>query len=208
VYLRVTAFKSDPAKLDAGIAYFRDQVVPAMKRAPGFRGATCIVDRDKSTGAASTLWESLEAMNKAEQLGVQVRTESEESTGIEVIDVDRFEITTLELAEPAAQLPAYTRLLLGYGDPAMADKATDTIRDEVIPLLKREPGFRSYSSGINRMTGRAFTASSWATPEQREASNNVVADLRQRISQSANIYGLELSNVETVVAEVMLPTRA
>jgi hypothetical protein len=209
MYLRVTAFKSDPAKLEAGISYLREKVVPAMKQAPGFLGATCIVDREMSTGAASTLWESLEAMNKAEQLGQQARIDSEESTGVEVVDVDRFEITVLDMTGTTqVQLPSYTRLTVAYGDPATADKAIKLVRDEVLPKLKGQPGFRAFAAGINRMTGRGFTSSSWATPEQREASNAVLAELRQRVADEGNLYGQQVNLAETVIAEVMLPARA
>jgi heme-degrading monooxygenase HmoA len=208
MYLRLTAFKSDAAKLEEGIAYFRDKVVPAMKKAPGFLGATCVVDRAKSTGAASTLWESLEAMNKAEQLGQQARIDSEEATGLEVIDVDRFEITALEMVGTSPELPSYTRITTAYGDPEKLDQTSDVIQHEVIPHLKRQPGFKAFASGVNRMTGRGFTTSSWATPEQREASNAAVADVRQRVTDKGSLYGQQVDLVETVVAEVKLPARA
>lgn len=80
-----------------------------MKQVPGFLGASCVVDREKSTGAASTLWESLEAMNKVEQIGQQARIDSEQATGVEVIDVDRFEITSLDMVgtpDPQPEAPA------------------------------------------------------------------------------------------------------
>jgi heme-degrading monooxygenase HmoA len=206
MYLRVTAFKSDPAKLEDGITFFRDKIVPAMKKAPGFLGATCVVDREKSTGAASTLWESLEALNKAEQLGQQARIDSEAATGLEVVDVDRFEITSLEMAG-TPDLPSYTRITTAYGDPYKLDQVTETIIKEVIPKLKAQPGFKAFAGGVNRMTGRGFTASSWATAEQREASNAAVADLRQRVGDAGGLYGQQIDLVETVVAEVMLPTK-
>jgi heme-degrading monooxygenase HmoA len=208
MYLRVTAFKSDAAKLEQGIAYFKEKVVPAMKKAPGFLGATCVVDRAKSTGAASTLWESLEAMNKAEQLGQQARIDSKEATGLEAVDVDRFEITALEMVGTSPELPSYTRITTAYGDPAKLDKAVELIRDQVLTRLKGQPGFRAFAAGVNRMTGRGFTTSSWASAEQREASNAALDELRQRIGSSGGLYAEQVDLVETVVAEVKLPARA
>ena len=205
MYLRVTAFKSDPARLDEGIAFLRDKIIPSLGKLPGYLGATCIVDREKSTGAASTLWESLEAMNKAEQAGNEAREKSAEATGLEVVDVDRFEITSLEMASPTVQLPSYTRVLTAYGDPKNSDRAAQTVRDQVVPKLKAQPGFRAFAAGINRMTGRGFTSSSWATPQQREASDAAVADTRQRISQASSLYDQEILLVETVIADVRIP---
>lgn len=204
MYVRVTAFKSDPAKLDEGIAFLKNRIIPAMSKTPGYLGATAIVDRQKGEGAASTLWESLEAMNNAEQLGQQSRTQSAEATGLEVLDVDRFEITVLDLASPTPQLPSYTRVITAYSDPKQLDKVVQMIR-EAIPQVKAMPGFRAYVAGINRMTGRGFTSSSWATPEQREASNSALAASRQPVVEAGRMSGLEISNFETVVAEVKLP---
>lgn len=209
MYLRVTAFKSDPAKLDAGVAFLRDKVIPALSKAPGYLGATCVVDREKGTGAASTLWESLEAMNKAEQAGQDSRVQSEAATGIDVVDVDRFEITSLETTDATQRLPSYTRITMACGDPKNADRITATIREQVIPTAKKQPGFKSFSSGINRMTGRGFTASSWATAEQREASDAAMgAQLRQRVASEQSMYNVQVSLVETVIADIKVPAKA
>ncbi|HEV2475336.1 MAG TPA: hypothetical protein VGX22_02260 [Candidatus Dormibacteraeota bacterium] len=207
MYLRVTAFKSDPAKLEEGIAFLKDKIIPAMSKVPGYLGATCVVDREKGEGAASVLWESLEAMNNAEQMGQQSRSQSTEATGIEVVDVDRFEITALEMATPTPQLPGYTRIITAYGDPKKTDRVIQMIRDE-IPALKGQPGFRSFAAGVNRATGRGFTASSWANAEQREASNAATSGQRSPIVEAGAMYGLQIQNVETVIAEIKLPVKA
>jgi heme-degrading monooxygenase HmoA len=207
MYLRVTAFKSEPGTLEEGIAFLKDKIIPSISKAPGYLGTTCIVDREKSEGAASTLWESLEAMNNAEQLGQQARTQSSEATGMEVVDIDRFEITVLEMASPTPQVPSYTRLITAYSDPKKADKVTEMVR-QVVPKIKEQPGFRAYSAGINRATGRGFTVSSWATAEQREASNTATASLRQPVVDAGAMYGLQIQNFETVVAEIKAPVRA
>ncbi len=207
MYLRVTAFKSEPGKLEEGIAFLKNKIIPSLSKAPGYLGATCIVDREKSEGAASTLWESLEAMNNAEQLGQQARSQSSEATGLEIVDVDRFEITLLEMSSPTPQVPSYTRLITAYTDPKKVDKVTEMVRQGV-PKIKEQPGFRSYAAGLNRATGRGFTVSSWATAEQREASNTALASVRQSVTDEGAMYGLQVQNCETVVADIKLPVRA
>ena len=207
MYLRVTAFKSEPGKLDEGIAFLKNKIIPSLSKAPGYLGTTCIVDRDKSEGAASTIWESLEAMNNAEQLAQQARAQSSEATGMEVIDVDRFEITLLEMASPTPQVPSYSRLITAYGDPKKTDKVTEMIRKDA-PKIKQQPGFRSFSAGVNRATGRGFTVSSWATAAEREASDKALASTRQPVADAGAMYGLQVQNFETVIAEIKLPVRA
>jgi hypothetical protein len=205
MYLRVTAFKSDPAKLDQGVAFLRDKIIPAMKQAPGFLGATAIIDRKEGTGAASTLWESLEAMNQAEQLGQQSRTQSAEATGMEVVDVDRFEVTSLEMSSPTPQLPSYTRVITAYSDPKKLDQIVKLVGEESVKILKSQPGFRAFAAGVNRMTGRGFTSASFATAQQREASNSALVDLRERIAKVGEMQGLQIQLFETVLAEIKVP---
>ena len=207
MYLRVSAFKTDPAKLDEAIAYLKSRIIPTLSKSPGYAGATCLVDREKGEGSASTLWESLEAMNNSETAGQQSRTEFSEATAVEIVDVDRFEMTDLEMVSPNIQLPSYVRLIIGYGDPKKADRTTQLIR-ETAPKLKAQPGFRAFTAGVNRMTGRGFTTSSWATSEQREASNQATQQGRQQITEAGGLYGVQISNLELVVAEVKLPIKA
>lgn len=206
MYLRVTAFKSEPGKLDEGIAFLKNKIIPSLNKAPGYLGTSCIVDRDKNEGAASTLWESLEAMNNAEQLGQQARSQSSEATGLEIVDVDRFEITAFEMPSPTPQLPSYMRLTTAYGDPKKSEKVVEMVRD-AIPKIKQQPGFRSYSSGINRATGRGFTASTWASAEQREASDKALSAVRQPVVDAGKMYGLQIQNFEVVIADVKVPVR-
>lgn len=206
MYLRVTAFKSEPQKLEQGITFLKTKIVPMIGKAPGYLGTTCIVDREKGEGAASTLWESLEAMNNAEQLGQQSRSQSSEATGLEIVDVDRFEITVFDMASPP-QLPSYTRLITAYGDPKKIDKVVEMLR-EGLPNIKKQPGFRSFAAGVNRSTGRGFTVSSWATPEQREASDKTTSATRQPVVEAGKMYGLQIQNFETVVADIKVPVRA
>ena len=201
MYLRVTSVKSAPSKLEEGIANFKERIVPAAEKLPGFVGATLIINRETGQAAGSTVWESLEAMNKAEQMGQQARLQAAETSGDEVIDVDRFEITVLERSGNV-ELPIYTRVTTAYGPLDRTEKTVELTRGEILAKLKAQPGFRSFSAGVNRMTGRGFTASSWATPEDREASNAAIASLRDKVVQTGGLYGLEVLLVETVVAEI------
>jgi len=147
-------------------------------------------------------------MNKAEQTGVQARTDSEKATGIEVVDVDRFEITALELATPTAKVPSYTRVITAYGNPKDLDKVTQLVREQSLPKLRQQPGFRTFSAGVNRMTGRGFTAASFASAEEREASNAALMATRERATEAGHMYGIQIDLFETVIAAIKVPTTA
>ncbi len=76
MYARVTLVKSDPAKLEAVIANFREKVVPASRKGSGYAGSFLLINRETGAGAGGTYWESLESLNAAEQIGLESRRQS------------------------------------------------------------------------------------------------------------------------------------
>lgn len=207
MYLRVTSFKSAPAQLEQSIAFVRDKAFPALFQEPGCLGGTVVVNREKGEGAASTLWDSVEAMNNAERAGVQARQDATESAPLEVIDVDRFEVTVMEMSSTPGELPSYARVVTGYGDPSHSEAAVEALRGQ-LPTLKSQPGLRSFAAGVNRATGRSFTISTFESPEAREASNAALEPSRKQVIESGKFHGMEIELVEVVVAEIKQPATA
>lgn len=200
MFVRITSIKSDPAKLEQGIANFKEKVVPGARSAPGFVGAVLMVDRQAGTGYAVTYWESLAAMNQAEQLAEQLRVQSTEATGVEITDVDRFEITLWE-RKGEVQVPAFVRANLVYANLKKLDELIAWSREKVAPTMKTQPGFVSLLGGINRMTGRSFITGAWATAEDRERAEATARGLR---SSAAAIAGgdVRVELGEIVFAEI------
>ena len=192
VYARITATKGDPARIEEAITYFRDRVVPGAEKAGGLVSATLQVDREKGLGASATLWESLSAMNAAEQLAQQLREQASVTTGLEVLDVDRFEILVFDT--PAEPRPTgFARVVQIYAQPEKVDALTEFIKGEAHPRVKQYEGFRAFVFGVNRMTGRCFVTIGFDSEEARAASENSGAELRK---QGANIAGAPQPKVD------------
>src|SRR5215831_18335912 len=136
MFARVTAVRSDPARVEQGIAGFKERVAPMVRAAPGYAGIAMLVDRDSGDGFGVTYWDTLADLNAAEQLGQQVRRQSTEATGAEVIDVDRFEMVLVNrAAEPSA--PVFSRVNQLYADPQRIEEAIAFVRDRAIPTVSK-----------------------------------------------------------------------
>ena len=58
MFVRATTINADPARLDEGIAFVKDNVVPAVNTLPGSLGLSMFVDRDSGTTTVTTAWET------------------------------------------------------------------------------------------------------------------------------------------------------
>jgi hypothetical protein len=200
LYARVTTTKGDPSKLEQAIANFKERVLPAMEQATGFAGATLQVDRETGLGAAVGLWESIGAMNAADQLAQQLREQLVQATGGEVLDVNRFEIVIFDTpAEPV--LPSYARVVQMYAQPEKVDALINFIKSEAHPRVKEYAGFRAFVLGVNRMTGRAFVSIGFESPEARDATEEMGAALRAKGAEVAGAPEPKVDRREIVVAK-------
>ena len=207
MFARVTAIRTDPSRVDLGIANFKDAVVPIMRSAPGYAGAALLLDRETGEAAGVTYWETLAHMNAAEQIGQQARRQTREAAGAEVIDVDRFELILLDRAsDPAA--PSFSRINDLYGDPDRLEEGIAFVRDKVLPKVSKQKGYRSLLLGVNRMTGRFVVTSNWRTAEDRAASEATVVDQRGEAARILRASQVDVTLFEVAFIEIKQPTRA
>jgi heme-degrading monooxygenase HmoA len=207
MFVRLTAVRTDPSKIDLGIATFKDQVVPTIRSVPGYAGAGLLLDRETGEGAGVTYWETLAHLNAAEQIGQQARRQSSEAMGGEVIDVDRFELVLADrAADPTA--PSFARVNQLYGDPGRLEEGIAFVRDRVLPNLTKQRGYQSLLVGVNRMTGRVIVTSNWRTAEDRAASDAAVAGQRGEAARILRANQVDVILFEVAFIEIKQPTRA
>jgi hypothetical protein len=94
----------------------------------------------------------------------------------------------------------FTRVLTFTGAKDI-DGGVDFLRDQVVPLLNEQKGYRGVTASADRSAGVVGILSLWDTQSDRDASERALADTRQ---QGRDIIGGELTveNFEQLVAEV------
>jgi hypothetical protein len=60
LYARTSTIEGDPGNLDEAIARFRDEALPLVQGANGFRGGILLIDRQGGQAVGLTLWDSPE----------------------------------------------------------------------------------------------------------------------------------------------------
>ena len=94
--LRVVTAQVDPARIDDEAARMKDEVVPALKAAPGFRAIRLMVDRSTGRGAVGTVWADEAALQGSEEIGKERRQEATARGNIQFGDISRREIVFVD----------------------------------------------------------------------------------------------------------------
>jgi heme-degrading monooxygenase HmoA len=58
VFARVSIMSGKPEKMEEGIRDYKEQVLPAVRKMAGFRGARLLVDRKNGKNLGITFWET------------------------------------------------------------------------------------------------------------------------------------------------------
>jgi heme-degrading monooxygenase HmoA len=69
-------------------------------------------------------------------------------------------------------------------DPARIDEAVAQVEEQDLPTWKDLDGFKGFTLLIDRKSGKVIGTSYWATQEQMQASEDAVADSRQRAADT------------------------
>ena len=105
MFARVSTFQGAPDRIDEVTQVIRDRIVPAVHEIGG-KGIINCVDRTSGRALTITLWDSEEAMRSSEERANELRSESADNLGAEVVGVDRYEVTVFEVP---AGMPAGAR---------------------------------------------------------------------------------------------------
>jgi heme-degrading monooxygenase HmoA len=101
LHARMTTIHSPAERMDDGIEKVRDDVLPAMRNIPGFKGIIGLVDRNANTGITISLWEDERAMEEGEQEGARLRDEAAKAMKAETEPmVNRYEVVLIEVDTP------------------------------------------------------------------------------------------------------------
>jgi hypothetical protein len=201
MFARIAYFRGSAPQIDAATALIRDRLEPSLATQSGFLGAITVVDRAAGEGLASTFWNTVADMGAAEEMGLAARTEAGERAGVQLIDVDRFEILLQDrVAASAAGTFARTTELRGL--PDKIDATVAYMRDKGVDLLRPRPGYRGLLVMANRATGRIRISSSWSTAADRDNTAGVPSGIREEVALIAGAGSFTVTRYEVVLTTV------
>ena len=206
MYARSTTVQADPQRMDEGIAYIRDEVMPAVQSMPGCMGVSMLCDRDSGRCIVTTSWDSEESMSASREA---VRSMREEATDVMggSFDVQEWEISLLHRAHQAPE-GSCCRVTWTRGDPARMDEATETFRTGLIPRLDDIPGFCSVSMMGDRQSGMGVLTATYDDRAALENSAQAVRGMREQFAQQLGAEVTDMAEFELVIHHLRVPEMA
>ncbi len=100
-FVRVNDITGSPTKIDDGIRFVREQVLPAVKQLKGYRSLVMGVNRDSGRAFVTTVWETAADRAASDAAVAAQRREGGQTLGAEQVKVENFEALFVELNVPA-----------------------------------------------------------------------------------------------------------
>jgi heme-degrading monooxygenase HmoA len=201
MYLRAVRLAGSPDSLAAAIAAF-EQVSSPVRELPGCAAVALLADRDGGKAVVASYWESEAAMQASEQVAADARATTTSEHGIEIVEVERYEVTFLERRQPL-RAGTFARLITSQVVPEKVDQLQREMRESGLPIITGQKGFRSLVTAVNRHNGKLLGGTTWDTAADRETSNAALAPIRERVIGSGGGAGSPVvENYEVAFADV------
>ncbi len=206
MHARSTTIHADPQRLDEGIGYVRDEVMPAVRAMDGCLGLSMLCDRDSGRCIVTTSWESEEAMTASREAVTAMRERASDVFGGR-FDVEEWEIGLLHRAHQAPE-GACGRVTWTRGDPAGVDDMLEGFRTGIVPRLDALPGFCSASLMIDRNSGRYALTATYDDRRSMEMASSDVRAMREQFTRETGLEVTDMAEFELVIHHLRVPEMA
>jgi quinol monooxygenase YgiN len=203
MFARSTTIHGDPGSVAEGIAYVRDEVMPAVKRMDGCAGLSMLADPNSGHCIVTTSWRD-EATMHASQEGVRGAAERT----VEILG-GRPELLEWEIAAMhrvhEAQREAAARLTWLRTDPASVNRAVDAVRLSLMPKLEDLAGFCSVSVLVRRDEGLAVATVAYDDRADLERATDGAREFREEFAPAMGIEVLDTKEFDVAIAHLRVP---
>lgn len=203
-YCRVVRLKGDPSKINEAVRLWTQDILPLLKKQPGFTGTTILGNRKTGDGLSVSYWESESAMKQARS---QVRPEAVKmtsQTGGSIVEEDECEVVVMERIKPA-KAGVWARVTTVHGDPAHASEAISNFKEKIVPAIQKQSGARTAYFFVNRQTGKTFGGSVWDSEQDLQKSEASIGSLRAETIQKFGGKDAVTEAFEIYATEILTP---
>lgn len=206
MFARSTTIHGMPDRMDAGIAYVRDDVMPMVAHMDGCMGLSLMVDRQSGTCIATSSWRDEAALHGSFEDLATIRTRATEIMGGSR-EVEEWEIASM-FRDHLTHEGTCCRVTWMRTNHTDVEKGLGIYRDVLLPMLAELPGFCSASLLVNREAGRACATTSFDSREAMAASEEQGWAIRDRGVRDAGVDVYDVSEFDLVLAHLRVPEMA
>lgn len=203
MYARSTSVQGDPARIDEGISYVREEVMPTVTTMDGCMGISMLVNRETGRGIVTTSWMSEDEMRTTDAQVSAFRSRAGEIMG-GTPEVTEWEIAVMH-REHDAREGSWCRVTWLTCPPDEVDSTLDFFRDTVMTRLEDYDGFCSASMLVDRATGQCCGTARFDSREDLEATREMARGMRERRGQEGNVEFGDVEECELVIAHLRVP---
>ena len=92
----MTTFQGAPERIEEAVRIYREQVLPWLQDATGFRGWVVLLDRENARSIGITFWATEEAARDSDASGGVLRDKVAASVGTPMQSLDVYEVVVAE----------------------------------------------------------------------------------------------------------------
>ena len=203
MYARSSTFQGEPARMDAGIDFVRDRVMPSLQQIDGCIGVSQILNRATGRTIITSAWMDEESLRNSDALVTELRERGADVMGGRP-SVEVWEIAALHRIHESGP-GACVRATWTHVDPMYADRSIDNYRMVILPAMEELPGFCSASLLADRMTGRAVSTVTYATRDAMERSRETATAMRRMAVEENDLHILEVGEFDLALAHLRVP---
>jgi heme-degrading monooxygenase HmoA len=203
-YARIVRLKGDTNRAQEAMKLWTAEILPVIKRQPGFEGVVMLANRKTGDGLSVSYWNSEMAMKDARGRVRPEALKTLERTGGSMVDEDECEVAVLERFKPT-ESGTWCRLTTVHGDPANFPAASANFEEKIVPVLRTQSGVRTAVFFVNRQRGKSFVGSVWDTEQDLLKSEAAIAQLRAEAITKAGGTDPKTEIFEILYAEILTP---
>jgi hypothetical protein len=203
VFARTTTIQAQPKSIDAGVAYVRDDVMPALQDMEGYVGLSLLIDRQSGQCIATSAWESDDAQRaSAERIGPVRDRAAEVFEGSAMVEA--WEIAVLH-RQHSSDTGACVRATWVTLPPDQMDAGIEYFRSSVLPQVEHLDGFCSASLLVDRASGRAVSSVSFGSRTAMERNQDQARALKSESIREAGANEVDEREFDLVLAHLRVP---
>jgi len=202
MHARVAAFENrDTSRVDELVQLVRDRQSTAGE-IPDALGMYMLIDRATGKAAGISIFETEEAIRKAEPAFTRMGDEIPEELRGKRLSVDTYEVAIHEVNDGATA----ARVSTFSGDPASFDQDIRHAVEEVLPEVRSIDGWKGVLVLVDRDAGTQKTITLWESVDALTASERQADELRARAAEQAHGRIVSVERYEVALAFDRAPT--
>jgi hypothetical protein len=204
MHLRSTTVLGEPNRIEDGVAYLRDKVMPTLRDTDGCLGLSMLADRASGRCIAATAWEDREALRATTDRLRPSRGAFSYALGGDTPEVGEWEVALVHREHPAGD-GAGAQVAWARIQPNHVDALVEAYRTNLMPKLAELADFCSLSFMVDRRNGRTVSVTCFRDPEALSRVRKQARSLREQFAQAMGARIVDVAEMELVYAHLGIP---